>query len=130
MIKRYYAGIDSGTDEGSANTFFDGTTFIADSSTFDHETANIVGVAGAVLTLQIVQYIHTNPTGRVQINGTELFLGMTFPITLDGSGLASFDAFLIGTAGGGGIVLQKITIVGMTAGFPSSPISYQISKVF
>jgi hypothetical protein len=124
MIKRYVSAMDPGTGGGTPNTFFDADTNILDSATFDQHQANLVGVAAATLTIQVTTYFNNNSIGRVLVNGNEVFLNSTFPIILDGAGHGHFLARVEGNAGASNSVVRAVfTIVGMTAGFPSSPIA-------
>jgi hypothetical protein len=130
MIKRYVAALapDAG---GTPNTYFDTTTFVSDNASYDSEIANLKGSAGATLTIQMTTYTNTNNMGQVKINGNLVYPSYSFAVVLDGSGDGSFAAYIQGNAGDTGTVVRAIfTIVGMSAGFPSSPITYEISKVF
>lgn len=131
MIKRYVNAIDSGDAGGTPNTYFDANTNVLDSATFDQHQANLIGVAGATLTIQVTSYFNNNPIGKVLVNGTQIFLNQTFPIVLDGGGLGHYLVRVEGNAGASNsVVSATLTIVGMTAGFPSSPIGNGISKIF
>lgn len=130
MIKRYVAALAPAAG-GTPNTFFAAFSNESGSASFEQQQANLTGVATAVLTIQITSYANTNPAGLLKVNGGIMILGDQFTVTLDGSGHGHFIALVQGNAGAGGTIIEvTFTIVGMTLGNPSSPITYQIGKEF
>lgn len=135
MIKRYYGAVSADDGTGTPNTHFLAFTGRTFSPTFIQETEQLTGVSGAVLTLKVTALnlsTPPNPIGKFMVNGTQMFLNQTFPITLDGSGLGGFLLRVEGQAATSPatFVGGTVTIVGMTLGFPSSPISVSLSKNF
>ena len=130
MIKRYYNAIGAAVG-GTPNTHYGVDTSESGSPTYEQHTANLVGVAGDTLTLQVTTYANSNHTGRLLINGGLRVLNDTFTVVLDGSGNGSYTIRVDGDAGqlGSGI-FANVSIIGMITGFPSSPISNSISKAF
>jgi hypothetical protein len=130
MLKRYVAALAPGAG-GTPNTNFGSTTNITGNASFDQEQANLVGVAGATLTIQMTTYTNNNNMGQLKINGNLVTPGYTFTVVLDGSGNGHFIAYIQGNAGNTGTVVRGIfTIVGISSGTANTPITYQISKVF
>lgn len=130
-IERYYTSIDPGGASGIA-AYFDNPTNISSTASSYQETENIVGAAGATVTLQVTIYTVTNYKGTVIVKGgIEVQLGDQFTVVLDGTGNGSFAARCEGDAGDTGtIVRAQFAIVGVSIGQIGSPNTRQISKTF
>lgn len=109
---------------------FGPTEFIGDSVSYDNENATLIGVPGAVLTIQVVNYVNTND-GTLKVNGSQVFLNNTFTVTLDANGQGMFNARIDGYSDKRGtVILGKFQITATTSGSITTPDSFQISKVF
>jgi phage gp45-like len=130
MVKRYYAGLDGAGASGTP-CYFDASTNVTGNSSFAQETENIVGAAGADVLVQVTLYTVTNPTGKVLVNASQVFLNNTFTITLDGSGNGSFVARVEGSASATGTIVRAVfQLMNVTIGQLGTPKVKQISKVF
>lgn len=127
MQKRYYLGLGG----KRAARFLTSTVISGDSSQVT-EQANLYGMPGATLGIEVVTYTNNNRLGRLKANGSDVFLHNTLGVTLDGSGRGSFTAQVMGDASDHGtVVLGKFEIISTTIGDISSTRNvYQISKVF
>lgn len=130
MIARYAYMLDPGGSSGVACSF--GTpTGSSGSASFQQETENIHGAAGAVVTVQLTTYTVTNIAGEVLVNGGQVFLNNITTITLDGSGNGSFLARVQGSpTDPGTIVRATFTITSVSIGQLISGTTQTISKVF
>lgn len=133
MLHRYVSTLDAGAASGVACNFA-ASSNVSSTSSFYQETENIVGAAGAVVTIQVTTYNNTNgspPGSGVQVDNQFVVLNNTFTITLNGSGQGSFVANASGNPTNTGTIVRAIfTITGVTTGYIGTPNSKQISKSF
>ncbi|MEI8111168.1 MAG: hypothetical protein WCH59_09285 [Chitinophagia bacterium] len=133
MLHRYVNTLDGGSFSGVACNFGAATNTSSNSSYYQ-ETTNIVGAAGAVVTVQVTSYTNTNgtpPSAGVQVDNAFVYLNNTFTVTLNGSGQGSFVSRVSGNpTNTGTIVRATFTITGVTTGYVGTPNSRQISKAF
>lgn len=108
-------------------------TPISGDSTQVTEQANLYGIAGAVLTVKIIELVNNNPTGQLKVNGSVAFINNTFTFSLDGTGRNNFLAQITGNAlAHGTTVRAKFSIESSVPGVVATNSSkyYQISKAF
>ena len=130
MLRVYYWSLNQATASGTP-CHFNGVTGSSGNAYSQTETDNIVGAAGAVVTIQITQYTVTNSNGQIRVNGSLVFMNNTFTVTLDGSGNGSFTTTLSGDpADTGTVVRVQYTIVSVSTGQITTPNTLQASKVF
>lgn len=115
---------------GPADTNYGATDFISGDASTENELKHVQGAPGAVVTIKVTGYTNTNSNGRVQANFSDVYLNTTFTVTLDASGLGSFNAKVSGDASDHGLVMGQFTIINTSIGSVGSPDVYTISKVF
>lgn len=128
MLRRYYTGLGG----KRLARFFTPTPISGDSSQ-DTEQSNLYGLPGASLTIKVITLTNSNSLGRLYVNGSQVFLNNTFPVSLDGSGRGSFLARVQGDpTDHGSIVLGRFQIIFASIGdiAPAPKDQYQISKAF
>lgn len=113
MIKRYrHAGgiILVNTHIGSNNL----TSSTASTATF---TTILSGEPGAVLTINVSAYSHTDPGANFSVDGVTHILGDNFTKTLDGTGNLTIIQFLdVGTTTPGNFLGVNLHITATTIG--------------
>ena len=133
MIKRYYNALDPGGTTGVACAFASDSAITGNSS-YAQDQKNIVGAAGALVTVQVTSLVNTNgsiPSSGAQYNTTWARLNDIFTVTLDGSGNGNFISLVTGNpAHTGTVILIKYTIIGVSVGYIGTPNVKQTSKVF
>lgn len=127
---------DANTDSAAlslnvSSYYFEASTGVTGSDTFEEETINIIGEPGGTATIEITTYTVTNSSGQVKVNGTIAFLSNTNNVLLDGTGHGSFIARVQGDPLDTGTIVRAIfTITAVTSGVIGTPDTKQISKVF
>lgn len=130
MLKRYAAILDTGVGGGTP-CYFDAFTNVSSGASFYQEDATIKGTALATVQLQITSYANDNSVGQLYVNGTVCALNQIVNITLDAMGEFTYTQRVQGNpAESGTYVFGIISIVGVSAGYISSPSSRSISKIF
>jgi hypothetical protein len=130
MIKRYRMQVTSGAS--GVSCFFDVDTSTSGNASFFQATVNIVGAAGAVVIIQVTTYTNNNSGGSLKVNGSLVFLGDSFNVTLNGSGNGSFVCRIDGNPSDSDSVVRGVfTIMGVSIGQVSlTSFTHQESKVY
>lgn len=130
MLKEYAAVLDTGVGGGTP-CYFDSFTNVSSGASFYQEDATIKGTALATVQLQITAYANDNSVGQLYVNGTVCTLNQIVNITLDAMGEFTYTQRVQGNPTEAGTYIYGIvSIVGVSAGYISSPSSRTVSKIF
>lgn len=94
------------------------------------EDANLVGPAGASVTVKITTYTNSNG-GNLYTDGSLSFLNNTFTVVLDGSGNGHIHILFNGNSSHhSSAFLVRYTIIATTIGVIGTPDTFQTSKAY
>lgn len=106
------------------------TTFVSGDSLNDVEIANLEGLPDTTVHITMDTLSNTNG-GIVRVNGSTAFVGNTWDVVLDGSGIGSLDVEINGiVTTPTTVIIAHFVITSVSAGAIGTPDVYQISKIF
>jgi hypothetical protein len=115
-----------GTTTGDA--IFDHTTLLNEDSFIIVEQQYLSGPAGATLTIKVIEYASSSTDFIFKINGAVKVLDDTFTVTLNSSGVGSYNMKIDGTAVTSGGIVVKVQIISTDTGAIGTPDTSIYSK--
>jgi hypothetical protein len=123
MIKRFFTALGSFIKTSIGNIIETGST-----STSTTSSVSVLGPPAAVVTLTVVFIHNSNPGYFNKINGVVKNAGDTFTVTLDGTGLGSFNQTIdTGTSAPGNSIVVRCQITATSIGPIGTPNNYTLS---